>query len=254
MAITQLVKCFLISKSMSIVHKLKGHEDRVRFVAWSPFGDKFVSASDDRTLIIWDASTGEKILELKGHANWVLVCAWSPKGDFIVSCGFGAGSARLMGNNPGEIFVWNATTGENIFQLKGHSAAVMGVACHPKGDFIVSCSYDENCIVWNAATGEKISELKGHSGAVRAVSCSPKGDIVISASDDKTLNVWDAVTGAKVSALEGHAASVDGVASSPDGAMIATCSADKDVLVWDVGGARSGEQVITPKCAVFCAE
>ena len=104
---------------MSIVHKLKGHEDRVRFVAWSPFGDKFVSASDDRTLIIWDASTGEKILELKGHTDWVMGCAWSPKGDFIVSC-----------SCDNTCIIWNAGTGEKISMLKGHKGFVYGVAYH----------------------------------------------------------------------------------------------------------------------------
>ena len=127
---------------MRILHQLEGHTGQVRCVAWSPSGDKFVSASYDGTLIICDASTGVKILELKGHTEWVLGCAWSPKGDFIVSCGYGSGGYSY---NPGEIFVWNATTGEKIFQLKGHSAAVMGVACHPK-DTIKSPLYgDKGC-------------------------------------------------------------------------------------------------------------
>ena len=98
---------------MRILHQLKGHEDNVRCVAWSPSGDKFVSASDDTTLIIWDASTGAKILELKGHSGSVMGCAWSPKGDLIFSTSYK------------EVFVWDALTGAKIRQLEGHWLSVV---------------------------------------------------------------------------------------------------------------------------------
>ena len=44
-----------------------------------------VSASDDQTLKVWDARTGEERLTLRGHTGWVTGCAISPAGDFIVS-------------------------------------------------------------------------------------------------------------------------------------------------------------------------
>jgi len=46
--------------------------------------------------------------------------------------------------------VWNAATGEKISQLEGHSGVVMGIACHPKGDVIVSASADKTLIIWES--------------------------------------------------------------------------------------------------------
>ena len=44
-------------------------------------GSQIASGSDDKTVIIWDAATGDKVSELKGHSSYVTSVAWSPKGD-----------------------------------------------------------------------------------------------------------------------------------------------------------------------------
>jgi WD40 repeat protein len=44
-----------------------------------------VSGSDDNTLKVWDAQTGQETLSLKGHSNWVTSVSFSPDGKRIVS-------------------------------------------------------------------------------------------------------------------------------------------------------------------------
>ena len=44
-----------------------------------------VSGSDDHTLKLWDASSGQEIMPLKGHKGWVDCVAFSPDGKKIVS-------------------------------------------------------------------------------------------------------------------------------------------------------------------------
>ena len=43
------------------------------------------SASADKTLRVWDASTGVSLHILEGHTHRVNACAISPNGRFIVS-------------------------------------------------------------------------------------------------------------------------------------------------------------------------
>ena len=49
-------------------------------VAFSPDGRRLASASEDRTVRVWDAATGQETLTLKGHTDFVTGVAFSPDG------------------------------------------------------------------------------------------------------------------------------------------------------------------------------
>ena len=99
----------------TIVSILKGHEGFVLCTDW--FEERIVSGDSNGTILIWDASTGEKIFELKGHSSEVSSVAWSPKGDQVVS-----------GSRDNTVIIWDAATGEQKSQLQGHSGDVSIVA------------------------------------------------------------------------------------------------------------------------------
>jgi hypothetical protein len=66
---------------------LKGHEEIVFSVAFSPDGKRIVTASADNTARLWDIETGKQISEpLKGHeGGYVTSAAFSPDGTRIVT-------------------------------------------------------------------------------------------------------------------------------------------------------------------------
>ena len=66
---------------------LKGHEGEVYSAAYSPDGERIVTASDDKTAKVWDAKTGQELLTLKGHGGPVLSAAYSPDGKRIATAG-----------------------------------------------------------------------------------------------------------------------------------------------------------------------
>ena len=56
---------------------LRGHADDVNAVTWSLDGRRLASASDDRTVKIWDLVTGEEVLTLRGHEGAGTIKIWS---------------------------------------------------------------------------------------------------------------------------------------------------------------------------------
>ncbi|MFW9261055.1 WD40 repeat domain-containing protein, partial [Nostoc sp. CALU 546] len=59
-------------------NRLEGHSEGVSSVAFSPDGKTIASASDDKTVKLWDAATGKEITTFKGHSNAVRGVAFSP--------------------------------------------------------------------------------------------------------------------------------------------------------------------------------
>ena len=60
---------------------------RVFSVSWSPDGTKIASGSQDKTIKIWNAQTGQCVSTLSGHNDPVRSVCFSPCGTKIVSVG-----------------------------------------------------------------------------------------------------------------------------------------------------------------------
>ncbi|NXV51167.1 FBXW7 protein, partial [Uria aalge] len=121
-------------------------------------GNRIVSGSDDNTLKVWSAVTGECVQTLVGHTGGV----WSSQmRDSIV----------ISGSTDRTLKVWNADTGECVHTLYGHTKHQSAVTCLQfSSKFVVTSSDDGTVKLWDLKTGEFVRNLvaleSGGSGGV----------------------------------------------------------------------------------------
>ena len=189
-----------------------------------------MSASDDRTVKVWDAATGRELLTLAGHGGWVWRLAVSADGTRVATA-----------SADGTTKVWDVQTGQDLLTLRGHRQPVVGVAFSLDGHRLATASLDGTARIWDARPVPEPLVLVGHTGQVNGVAFSPDGRRLVTISADGTARVWDVHTGRELAQFTGHSDPPEFVTFSPDGRRVATGSTSHVVHVWD---AVTGRQLV----------
>lgn len=218
-----------------------GHRAKVVNVMSTSDGKYLVSASNDKTIRIWDTSTGEVVRVFRGnigsgYEGMIYAAALSPDNRLLAVGGWvGSFTDKKAKEEEGahKIRLIDFQTGEVKALLKGHTDVIYGLAFSPDGNRLLSGSGDKTVRIWNVRTQQTLHVLKGHTDVIYAVAFSPDGSIAVTGSYDDTLKLWNAKSGSLIKTLKGHTNDVKSVAFTPNGKYILSGGFDKTIRMWD---------------------
>jgi WD40 repeat protein len=228
-----------------------GHMAVVVGVAFTPDGKQLVSASNDKTLRVWDVESGRTIRTIRGEmapgswgANYAM--ALSPDGRWLATGGYFHGFDPAIA---GAVRLYDFASGRLEALLKGHDNVVHSLAFSPDSKRLISGSGDRTAIVWDVSTRRPTRRLYGHSGTIKAIAFTSDGDRAVTGGDDETLRLWNIADGKPIAEMTQHkpAGSISSVAVSPAEQLIASGSEDGRVVLWDGQTGALLRQIIHPE-------
>ncbi|EDN10114.1 will die slowly protein [Histoplasma mississippiense (nom. inval.)] len=131
--------------------------------------------------------------------------------------------------------LWHVSTGKpHPNPFLGHHNYIYSVAFSPKGNMLVSGSYDEAVYLWDVRSARVMRSLPAHSDPVAGVDIVRDGTLIVSCASDGLIRIWDTGTGQCLRTLvHEDNPPVSAVKFSPNGKYVLAWTHDDCVRLWD---------------------
>lgn len=168
------------------------------FVVMTDDSKYVVAKARDKTVTMWEVSTGKEICTISGHRGiqdktYISILeendcyeppGVTPDGRYVVS-------STLQG----PVSVWDTATGKEICALKDTKMCVTSLVVTPDGKYVVTGDTQNTIRVWELPTGKEYLRLSGHSAAVTSVTTCTGGKYIVSGSEDGSIRFWNLESG-----------------------------------------------------------
>ncbi|MDB5386933.1 MAG: hypothetical protein JWM11_2579, partial [Planctomycetaceae bacterium] len=197
------------------IRLLEGHTKPIYAVAYSPDGKFIYTASFDRTVKVWDRTTGTVIRTYADHLNGVLALAVAKNGQQFATAGLDR-----------KIHLYDVPLRDPLANGALGGDAV-GVAVSADGTLLITADKAPLLRLWNGVTGAHIRDFPGLTAPVTSLFLTDDKKHVVAGTADGYLRAFDVEKGTLtgtltlpgISALDIAADGKSIVTVGPDGAL-----------------------------------
>ncbi len=192
------------------------HSDYIIDIEYSRDGRYLATASKDKTIYLWDTSSGNNIRHVfRSDTHYPRKIAFSPDNHTLVSR-YSDNTIRVRHDRGYISSFWR----EHIITGHRYNGSLIDIS--PDGNTLVCGSDNHALSLWDVNTATLQHSLIGHTAYVQSVAFSPvDNNLIASGSNDGTLRLWNADTGTERNTIINVVGDVVSVAFSPDGNTVA---------------------------------
>jgi WD40 repeat protein len=209
----------------------KGHDSSIRELDWNPDGTRFLSASYDKCVRLWDAETGKTIGKfMDGKSSVPYCCKFYP---------MDGSQIFLVGQSNRKIVQWDTRSNEIVQEYNRHLGAVNSITFIDQNRRFVTSSDDKSIRVWDFDVPvdiKYIADPKMHS--MPCITLHPNGKSFLAQGLDNKIHVYstrDKFPANHKKKFTGHLVSgyACNISVSPDGRCVTSGDSSGQIFFWD---------------------
>jgi len=148
-------------------------------------------------VVVWDMSTGERMLEVGDELDTVLAADISSDHSLIA-----------LGGPKKTVRVYSTSTGQQIYELRKHTQWITSLEFSPDGVLLATGDRNGGAYVWEADNGREYLTLGGHAKSISSISWRIDSNILATSGEDNFIRLWEMENGRQVKNWAAHGGGV----------------------------------------------
>lgn len=223
-----------------LIRTYQGHQDTICALAPVPGQPRFVSASHDGLIKIWNLRSDTSLTLRQKTDSHPTALAIFPTGYFMAT-----------GLSDGQLEIWNLESSEIVRHLNGHEHSVTALAITHGGSTLVSGSEDCTVRIWNAITGALQHICNDHRTGIKTLAVTPDDKLVLAGEHgDQEIpgisKAWQIATGTAAAEFNDMPEKRQYMAVLRDGKHVVSGSEDGEIVTWDRETGEKSQMTIEP--------
>jgi WD40 repeat protein len=237
-----------------------GHSAKIHNVVFSPDGHQIISVSEDKTIRIWSAETGEMLKKFEsqigeGPEGMFYASALSPDGKLLAVAGY-----KVESENENYVVIIDLEKGTQVSTAVGHTDVINSLSFSGSGKYLASGGADNVVKIWRVEPVAKLSVITSITVS-SAVSCvvfnRVTQDLAVAHESSEILlfglaGLDRGITKFTPRILKRHKGTINKLVYTLDGSYLASSSFENELIVWKADGSviKEFEDLVNPINAI----